>query len=104
MAPENVLGKTAIKRLWSDGQNIYARHLESGEFVRLLTCNMSWMPDYMWRRVMNASKGGGLERPETRVEGGPDWTRIRAISTEEPLGDWVLRKAKLAFWKLRRGI
>ena len=104
VSPEKVLGKTAIKRLWSDGRNIYAKHLESGEFVRLLTCNMSWMPDYMWRRVMDASKGGGLERPETRVESGPDWARIRAISTEEPLGDWVLRKAKLAFWKLRRGI
>lgn len=47
VSPENVLGKTAIKRLCSNGQSIYARHLESGEFVRLLTCNMSWMPDYI---------------------------------------------------------
>lgn len=104
VAPKKVLGKTEIKKLWSDGRNIYAKHLESGEFVRLLTCNMSWMPDYMWRRVMDASNGGRPERPETRVEGLVDVSQLREISTEEPVGDWFLRKAKLACWKLRRGI
>lgn len=104
VAPEKVLGKTAIKRLWSDGRDIYARHLESGKFVRLMTCNMSWMPDYMWRRVMDASKGGGLERPESRVESGPDWARIRAISTDEPVMASLVRKAKLLAWKLRQDL
>lgn len=102
VAPEKVLVKTAIKRLWSDGRNIYAKHLASGKFVRLLTCNMSWMPDYMWRRVIAATKCGGAESRETRVEGGPDWARIRAISTDEPVIDRLIIKAKLLMWKLRR--
>ncbi len=100
VAPENVLGKTAIKRLWSDGQNIYARHLESGEFVRLLTCNMSWMPDYMWRRIvaLATSCSNGL-----RVAGcGLRMAKLVEISTREPLIDRFFRKTKLLAWNLRQ--
>ena len=50
VATGKVLGKTAIKRLWSDGQNVYARHLKSGEFVRLLTCR-SLLPGELERRI-----------------------------------------------------
>jgi hypothetical protein len=123
-----VLGKTAVKRLWADGQNIYAKHLASGKFVRLLTCNMSWMPDFMWRKVMVAARCGGVEpagicsafhrragrvsslqeyashSTGKRVGGEPDISRLREISTHEPLGDWVLRKAKAFFWKVRSRI
>lgn len=101
VAPKKVLAKTAIKRLWSDGQNIYARHLESGEFVRLLTCNMSWMPDYMWRKVIGAN-GVRVKSRGSRVEGRPDLSPLRVISTDEPVMDRLIRKAKLLAWKLRR--
>lgn len=93
VAPENVLGKTAIKRLWSDGQNIYARHLESGEFVRLLTCNMSWMPDYMWRRIVALA---------TSCSNGLRMAKLVEISTREPLIDRFFRKTKLLAWNLRQ--
>ena len=102
-APRKVLEKTAIKRLWSDGSGIFAKHLASGQFVRLLTCNMSWMPDYMWWRVIAAARGGSVKGRESRVEGEPDLPRLREISTKEPLGDWALRKLKAFFWKVRNG-
>lgn len=101
MAPKKVLAKSAIKRLWTDGCGIFARHLASGEFVRLLTCNMSWMPDYMWRRVMAASSGGAESR-KARGEAEPDLFNLKEISTEEPFGDRILRKARLLAWNLWR--
>jgi len=104
VAPGKVLGKTAVKRLWSDGRGIFAGHMASGEFVRLLTCNMSWIPDYMWRRVMAAGRGGSVKGRESRVEGEPDLPRLREISTKEPLGDRLLREAKAFFWRVRSRI
>lgn len=103
VSPGKVLGKTAVKRLWSDGHGIFARHLVSGEFVRLLTCNMSWMPDYMWRRMI-AAAGGGDEGRESRVEGEVDVSQLREVPTGEPVGDRVLRTAKAFFWKVRSRI
>jgi len=103
MAPGKVLGKTAVKRLWSDGRGIFAGHLASGEFVRLLTCNMSWMPDFMWRRVMAAGRGGAESRG-SRVEGEPDLSKLKEVSTDEPLGDRLLREAKAFFWRVRSRI
>lgn len=86
VGPEKVLGKTAIKRLWSDCRDIYAKHLESGEFVRLLTCNMSWMPDYMWRRVMAAAGRSVFQSRETSVESKLNLFKLKEILTEEPWG------------------
>ena len=96
IASQKVLGKTAIKRLWTDGCNIYARHLPTGNFVRLLTCNMSWMPDFMWRRIRAAAKVGSCG---SRVaSGGSQTSKLKEISTKEPILDMVVRKAKLLIW------
>jgi hypothetical protein len=102
VAPQKVLGKTAIKKLWTDGRNIYAKHLATGHFVRLLTCNMSWMPDFMWRRVMAAAGGGGNGWRVASDECGPDENKLKEISTGEPVLDRFLRKAKMWSWKVRQ--
>jgi hypothetical protein len=102
MAPQKVLGKTAVKKLWTDGLHIYAKHLESGKFVRLLTCNMSWMPDFMWRRVMAAAGGSGNGLRVSGGVGGPDENLLKEISTSEPVLDRFLRKAKMWSWKVRQ--
>jgi len=100
-APQKVLGKTAIKRLWTDGVNIYAKHLATGTFVRLLTCNMSWMPDFMWRRIMAVVKGSGNGlRVASR---GLQMSKLVEISTVEPILDRFFRKTKMLIWKVRRG-
>ncbi len=99
-APRKVLGKTATKRLWTDGESIFAKCKLNEDLVRLLTCNMSWMPDYMWRRIMAAaiSSGNGL-----RVAGrGARLSKLVEISTTEPLIDRLFRKTKMLIWKVRQ--
>ena len=101
VAPEKVLGKTATKRLWTDGESIFAKCKANGDFVRLLTCNMSWMPDYMWRRIMAVAKGGGNG---LRVAGrGLRMSNLVEISMVEPVIDRLFRKTKMLIWKVRRG-
>ena len=101
VAPEKVLGKTAIKRLWTDGESIFAKSKANGDFVKLLTCNMSWMPDYMWRRIMAVAKGRGNG---LRVTGrGSRMSNLVEISTGEPVMDRLFRKTKMFIWKVRRG-
>jgi hypothetical protein len=96
-----VLGRTPIKRIWTDGNSIFARKKESGKFIRLLTCNMSWMPDYMWRRLIAAARGGGIESRGTGAEGSIREENLREISLREPVVDCILNQAKLAVFKMR---
>ena len=93
VAPENVLGKTAIKRLWTDGESIFAKQKESGQLVRILTCNMSWMPDYMWRGIIGHKKA----QKGTKNE-------LVEISASEPMADRILRQAKTAIFKTTRSL
>lgn len=52
VSPYKVAGRIQVKRLWSspDGA-IYARHLETNCFVRMITCNLSWLPDYIGEKL-----------------------------------------------------
>ena len=102
VAPGKVLGKTPIKRIWTDGNSIVARQKASGEFVRLLTCNMSWMPDYMWRTIIAATRGGGSRG--TRAEGRVREESLREISVKEPVADRILRRATVAAFRVRRAL
>jgi hypothetical protein len=108
MAQEMVLGKTAIKRLWSDGRGIYARHLGSGKHARLLTCNMSWMPDYMWRTIKAAASWQNTTPKKLILTegtvGAEARTDLREISIKEPILDQILREIKRLFWDLRKRI
>ena len=104
VAPEKVLGKTEVKRIWTDGKSIFAKQNESGQFVRLLTCNMSWMPDYMWRRIIATTIGGGGEGRGTRAEGLVREEYLREISVREPVADRILRQAKVAVFRMRRAL
>ena len=46
-----ILGRTEIKRLRGHpGGPLFAK-TEGGETVRLLTCNMSWMPLFLWKTL-----------------------------------------------------
>jgi len=98
---QKVLGMTMIKRLWTDGDSIFAKQKVSEQFVRMLTCNMSWLPDYMWRRIIAATRGGGDESRWTSAEGSFREENLREISVTEPLGDRILRQSKMAIFKMR---
>lgn len=52
IAPHKILGRTNIKQLWiSKNRELYAQQEKGCIKVRLLSCNMSWMPDYLWKRL-----------------------------------------------------
>jgi hypothetical protein len=78
-APEKLLGRTRVKRLWSDCfGRVFARGVD-GSFVRLLSCNMSWMPVFLWKRLMAFSV------PEDRSPTSPPKvTDLNEISYREP--------------------
>ena len=52
-ASQKILGKTTVKGLWiSSSGELYIRQASDQAFVRLLSCNMSWMPDFFWKRLL----------------------------------------------------
>jgi len=87
-AERRILGRNEVKRLWTSPQGgVFARHRASGEMVRLLTCNMSWMPDFLFRRLLRLGRPG--------VEIAKEEKRFVEISIEEPPVD--------KFWRTFRG-
>ena len=41
-----------MKRLWVSPQGkIYIKRADDQQMIRLLSCNMSWMPDFFWKRL-----------------------------------------------------
>lgn len=69
-ASQKILNKTAIKRLWisKDGA-LFAKRSADQQFVRLLSCNMSWMPDFFWKRLfkLTASSKNSCFSPEKNI-------------------------------------
>ena len=98
-AAVKVLGKTSVKKLWiSESGGLYARTLQDGAFLRLLTCNMSWMPDYLWKK---------MERfcltPEQEAKVMPaKATDLREIDLSQPLTDKVARVLKKRIYEMKR--
>jgi len=98
-SPVSVLGRISIKRLWTSPRGgIWAK--AGGEFVRLATCNMSWMPDYLWRRVFRSVKAGFQNVCGARVDPGV----LRHVSLREPFWEYCFRWFQGCFWRFRRFI
>lgn len=60
-ASQKILDRTEVKRLWASAAGqLYIRRTEDQQMVRLLSCNMSWMPDFLWQRLfkLTAPKRG----------------------------------------------
>lgn len=96
-APVLILGKTAIKRLWTSPQGgIWAR--SGGKHVRLLSCNMSWMPEYLWRRILSFVQ---REAPG-RANVGIDQASLCELDVREPLLAHCLRIFMEFLWRFHR--
>jgi len=96
-APAPIQGRTAIKRLWTSPRGgVWAK--TGGEFVRLLTCNMSWMPDYLWARVLRSAKAGVPDIASAQVD--PDV--LRDVNLREPFGELASRSLHAIFFRARR--
>ena len=95
-APDPILGRTRVKRLWTGPRGgIWAR--KSGCFVRLLTCNMSWMPDYLWETIARSARVGC---PQNQLENTPV-DHLRPINLKEPVGSRLQRLLATTLWRIR---
>ncbi len=96
-ALDPILGRIPVKRLWTtQSGGIWAK--SGGIPVRLLTCNMSWMPDYLWRRILNTVKADSLVPASQRVDPGV----LREVNLREPFLEYCLRWFRGKIWRLRR--
>lgn len=95
-APVEMPGRTAVKRLWASPHGgIWAR--TGGNYVRLLTCNMSWMPEFLWKTILGSAKVGhpvGLVAP-------PSVPDLRPIDLSEPFMSRMIRLVSVLFWRVR---
>lgn len=89
--PEKMLGRTTVKRLWSGPSGgVFARQ-KSGEAIRLLTANLSWMPLFMYRRLSQLAVP-----PEREASlSSPAFDSTESISYKEPLADAVWRQLRM---------
>jgi hypothetical protein len=99
VADRKILGRTKVKRLWTSPYGgVWARC--HGKYVRMLSCNMSWMPDFVWRKVAKYSKqkNGAAYLLENEL------LDLEEIKLLEPLADLCIRTCKLKLWSVRQGI
>ncbi len=91
---ERVLGKTRVKQLWSGSAGaLFCR--KGDEWCRLLTCNMSWMPDFLWSRLGRHALPEGLDHI------GICPKNTAPISFRQPLNDKLRSGLKSVLWKLQ---
>jgi hypothetical protein len=88
MTSDTIDGGRRIKKLWSADGRLYARKKSSRQYLRMLTCNMNWMPDYLIRRLAEFS----TPCDKARSTGELDLSRLNPISIQEPAGFRVLRQ------------
>lgn len=84
-SPVRVFGRTIVKRLWSTPSGgLYGKTAPEGNLFRLLSCNMSWMPDYVWGRLRRF-----VLTPERDEAVMAD--RLREVTLLQPWSDKVFR-------------
>ncbi|MFZ4600097.1 MAG: hypothetical protein ACOYNN_15770 [Terrimicrobiaceae bacterium] len=94
VSPDQIVARLEVKRLWaSPAGGLFARLRESGALVRLLTCNMSWMPDYLTRRLSRYGR-----RSPGRLSDG---TQLREVSLKETGMEKLRRSIVSKAWNWR---
>lgn len=84
--PEKIKGRLAIKDLHLHPAGaVFATEHSSQEQVRLLTLNLSWMPDYIFRRLAACASdsAGPLSKQP-----------LQRLDLQEPLGDIVVQRVR----------
>lgn len=93
-----VAGRITVKRLWSspDGA-LYARHFKSGNLVRMVTCNLSWLPDYVGKKLMRFCLS---PQQDAKVK-SPKATELREVDISQPVADKIATVLMREFYKLK---
>lgn len=94
-----IRGNIPVKRLWTDRHGaIYARHLESDCFVRMITVNLSWLPDYVGRKLARFSL-----TPEQDAEVvPPKKTELQEIDLSQPMTDKIMTALKKRLYEAKK--
>jgi hypothetical protein len=93
-APTAIVGRTRIKRLWrGDNGGVYARRSDT-QMVRLLSCNMSWMPDFLYRRLARLASADPMSPPVSFTEVPLDEPWSSALGRA-----WAHFKTRATRWK-----
>lgn len=98
-SPAKIFGHIQVKRLWSspDGA-LYAKHLESGDFLRMITCNLSWLPDYIGKKIALfclTPEQDAKVRPPVEEE-------LREVDLSQPLSDKIMTLLKRKIFEATR--
>lgn len=100
-SPFKVAGRIKVKRLWSGPHGaLYAKHLPTGGFVRMVTGNLSWLPDYAWKKLMPfclAPARDAEVRPPVESE-------LREVDLSQPLSDKIVTALHVKFFEMRRAL
>ena len=93
-APQKILGKTEIKRLWrAPSGQLYVKRIKDGKLLPLWSCNMSWMPDFFWKRLLKATHGVVcLQQTGSPTCKVPNLSTLKEISLKTPFFTTLHRK------------
>lgn len=84
-APRRVLDRTTVKRLWTGpSKGLFARREDEALPHRLITANMSWMPDFLYHRIASLAVAPEQDAPIQPT---------RDLDLSEPLPHFLRRKA-----------
>jgi hypothetical protein len=100
-SPAKISGHIQVKRLWSspDGA-LYARHLETGGFVRMITCNLSWLPDYVGKIIAHFCL---TPEQDAKVK-PPIESELREVDLSQPLTDKIATVLKRKVFEVKRSL
>jgi len=98
-SPHQIGGRISVKRLWQspDGA-IYAKHLESAGYVRMVTCNLSWLPDYVGKKLSRfclTPEQDASVRPPIEEE-------LREVDLSQPWTDKIATVLRRRVFELKR--
>lgn len=101
VSPQKVAGRIQVKRLWSspDGA-LYAKHLETDRFVRMVTCNLSWLPDYIGEKLARFCL---TPEQDAKVK-PPVESELREVDLSQPLTDKIATALKVKVFEVKRAI
>ena len=89
--PEKVKGRMTIKELRLDPRGAVWSRTETGEVVRMVTINGSWMPDYIFHRL------GALATTQEITKISPaEYERLTLLDVSEPLSSKMNRELQMA--------
>ena len=100
-SPRKIRKNIIVKRICRDSRGaIYTRHLASGEFVRMITCNLSWLPDYVGRKLARFCL---TPERDARVM-PPDSRELKEVDLSQPLTDKISEGLKGKFYRLKSAL